>query len=156
MKVLVQRVSSAGVDVGGEEVAAIGAGLLVFVGIEVEDDEETADWYARRVATMKFFSAEDGSLWRRTVVERSGEVLAVSQFTLAARTRKGRRPSFDGAAPPGRAEALFGRFVAALRTSGVEVSEGRFGAMMEVRLVNDGPVTFDLEGPKDPSRVDPQ
>ncbi|RMG44792.1 MAG: D-tyrosyl-tRNA(Tyr) deacylase [Acidobacteria bacterium] len=147
MKVLVQRVLRASVRVGGEEVGSIGRGLLVFLGVESGDDERTADWYARRVAAMKWFPDESGGLWRKTVGEVGGAALVVSQFTLAARTRKGRRPSFDPAAPPERAEALYRRFLGTLRSAGVPTSEGRFGARMEVELVNDGPVTFLLDGP---------
>lgn len=146
VKVLVQRVARAAVAVGGETVSAIGPGALVLLGVERGDSAELAGWYARRLAAMKLFPA-DGILWARTLAETGGAVLVVSQFTLAARTRKGRRPSFDPAAPPELAVPLCAAFVQALRGEGLRVEEGRFGAMMQVELVNDGPVTFLLDGP---------
>jgi D-tyrosyl-tRNA(Tyr) deacylase len=146
MKVLVQRVTRASVTVEGETVAAIGAGALVLLGVERGDGAELAGWYARKLASMKLFAGDDG-LWSRTLGEAGGAVLVVSQFTLAARTRKGRRPSFDPAAPPEQAVPLCVAFVTALRGEGLRVEEGRFGATMQVELVNDGPVTFLLDGP---------
>jgi len=147
MKVLVQRVLRAEVRVEGELTGRIGRGLLVFVGVERTDDEPLARWYARRLLALKLFEDEEGGLWRRSVAEAGGGVLAVSQFTLAARTRKGRRPSFDPAAPPERARELYRAFVDEVAAAGVPVAEGRFGARMEVELVNDGPVTFLIDGP---------
>lgn len=146
MKVLVQRVTRASVTVGEETVAAIGAGALVLLGVERGDGAELAGWYARKLASMRLFAGDDG-LWSRTLREVGGAVLVVSQFTLAARTRKGRRPSFDRAAPPDQAIPLCAAFVAALREEGLRVEEGRFGAEMHVELVNAGPVTFLLDGP---------
>lgn len=147
MKVLVQRVSRAAVRVADAEVGAIGRGVLVLLGIESGDDRAHAEWYARRLAGMRLFAADDGGLWQRTLAEVGGAVLVVSQFTLAARTRKGRRPSFDDALPPQEALPLYQAFIATLRAEGLPVAEGRFGAMMAVELVNDGPVTFLLDGP---------
>lgn len=146
VKVLVQRVSRASVAVDGQVVAAIGRGALVLLGVERGDTPALAGWYARRLASMKLFPG-DATLWARTLSEVGGAVLVVSQFTLAARTRKGRRPSFDPAAPPESAIPLCAAFVAALRGERLPVEEGRFGAMMQVELVNDGPVTFLLDGP---------
>jgi D-tyrosyl-tRNA(Tyr) deacylase len=150
VKVLVQRVARAAVAVEGQPVAAIGAGALVLLGVERDDTRELAGWYARRLASMRLFPG-DGALWSRTLAEVGGAVLVVSQFTLAARTRKGRRPSFDPAAPPEQAVPLCAAFVEALRAEGLRVEEGRFGAMMQVELVNDGPVTFLLDGPAAPA-----
>jgi len=146
VKVLVQRVTRASVAVEGEVVAAIGTGALVLLGVERDDTPERAGCYARRLASMKLLPG-DGVLWSRTLAEVGGAVLVVSQFTLAARTRKGRRPSFDPAAPPEIAVPLCTAFVETLREGGLRVEEGRFGAMMQVELVNDGPVTFLLDGP---------
>ena len=149
VKVLVQRVARASVAVEGEAVGAIGVGALVLLGVERGDTPELAGWYARRLASMKLFPG-DGVLWSRTLAEVGGAVLVVSQFTLAARTRKGRRPSFDPAAPPELAVPLCATFAETLRGEGLRVEEGRFGAMMQVELVNDGPVTFLLDGPLAP------
>lgn len=144
-----QRVARASVAVAGQTVSAIGAGALVLLGVERDDTAELAGWYARRLASMKLFPG-DGAPWSRTLAEVGGAVLVVSQFTLAARTRKGRRPSFDPAAPPELAVPLCAAFVEALHREGLRVEEGRFGAMMQVELVNDGPVTFLLDGPAAP------
>jgi D-tyrosyl-tRNA(Tyr) deacylase len=146
VKVLIQRVSRARVAVGGETVGEIGRGVVALVGVETGDEASLAAWYARRLASMKLFPG-DGKLWQHTLAEVEGGVLAVSQFTLAARTRKGRRPSFDPAAPPEQAERLYEVFVAELEAAGIPAARGRFGAMMEVELVNEGPVTFLLDGP---------
>lgn len=148
MKVLVQRVSRAAVRVDGAVVAEIGRGLLVFLGIERGDAADVARWYARRVAALRLFPGPSGAQWERAVGEVAGAVLVVSQFTLAARTRKGRRPSFDPAAPPEEAVPLYRLFVETLSGAGLRVAEGRFGAMMAVELVNDGPVTFLVDGPE--------
>lgn len=146
MKVLVQRVSRAEVRVDGRSVGRIGRRLLVFLGVERGDPPALAQWYGRRVAAMRLFPGPGGA-WELGVREAGGAVLVVSQFTLAARTRKGRRPSFDPAAPPEEAVPLYRVFIEALAAEGVSVAEGEFRAMMEVELVNDGPVTFLLDGP---------
>ncbi len=151
MKVLVQRVSRAEVRVGSRVVGEIGHGLLVLLGVERDDTRELTTWYARRLASMKFFPDTERGHWRRTVAEVGGSVLVVSQFTLAAHTRKGRRPSFDPAASPELATALYRLFLERLEEQGLVTAEGEFGAKMEVELVGDGPVTFLLEGPA-PSR----
>ncbi len=144
MRLVIQRVSHASVTVNGEIVAAIGLGYLVLVGVTHDDDDGKADWLARKVAGLRLF--EDGrGLTNLSLAEVGGEVLAVSQFTLYANARKGRRPSFVAAAPPEVAEPLFERFVDILRQQGVPVQTGVFGAHMQVALVNDGPVTLILE-----------
>ena len=147
MKVLVQRVSRAEVRVDGETKASIAGGVLVLLGVERSDNEDHARWYARRLTTLKFFASPTGEPWRRSLAEVGGAVLLVSQFTLPARTRKGRRPSFDPAAPPEQGRRLYEVFAEALEAEGVEVATGVFGAMMQVELVNEGPVTFLLDGP---------
>ncbi len=145
MRVVLQRVKSASVTVGGERISGIGPGLLLLVGVANGDGEAEAVWLANKVAGLRVVADEEGRM-NRSVVESGGEVLAVSQFTLLGDARKGRRPSFVGAAPPEVAEQLFDLFCERLRGAGVRaVATGRFGAMMEVALVNDGPVTLVLE-----------
>jgi len=147
MRVLVQRVSRAEVRVDGAVVGAIGRGLLLLAGIGQEDSEAVLGPMAQKIVNMRIFAPEDPSQshFDRSLLDVGGAVLAVSQFTLHANCRKGRRPSFSDAAAPGRAEALFDGFVEALRSAGVEVQTGVFGAMMEVDLVNEGPVTIWLD-----------
>lgn len=144
MKAVVQRVERAAVRVDGEEVGRIGPGMLVLLGVMRGDGPRQADELAERVARFRFFRDEAGKM-NLCALDVGGEALVVSQFTLAADGRKGRRPSFDRAAPPAEAEALYGRFVRRLRELGLACGTGRFGAMMSVELVNDGPVTFVLE-----------
>ena len=146
MIALLQRVSEAGVQVNGETVGAIGRGLLVFVGVERGDDEATAERLVERVLTYRVFSDAEGRM-NLDVLETGGEVLLVSQFTLAANTGKGRRASFTSAAEPAEGERLFERVVALTRERLGKVQTGRFGAHMKVALVNDGPVTFWLQVP---------
>lgn len=156
MIAVVQRVRSASVRVRGETVAGIGRGLLVLVGVARGDGAEDAAWLARRIAGLRVFPAEDsgpagsdreGSGRERSVAEIAGEVLAVSQFTLLANCRKGRRPSFTAAAPGPEAERLYEEFCARLREGGLPVRTGVFGAMMEVALANEGPYTLVIESP---------
>jgi len=144
VKVLLQRVARAQVDVGGEPVGRIGAGLLVFLGVETGDGPSETERHAAKTAELRIFPDEAGRM-NRSVEEVGGEVLVVSQFTLAGSTRRGRRPSFERAAPPETARALYEQFVAALRRRGLTVATGRFGAMMDVELVNAGPVTLMLD-----------
>jgi len=144
MKVLLQRVVRAEVRVDGAPVGAIGHGLLVFLGVETGDTAEDAAWYADKTADLRIFADDEGRM-NRSVGEAGGSVLVVSQFTLAARTRRGRRPSFDEAALPEEAEARYRDFVDALGRRGLKTATGRFRAMMEVELVNDGPVTILLD-----------
>lgn len=144
MRVLIQRVSRATVRVGGATVGSIARGLVVFLGVERGDDENDAVWNAAKTAQLRIFPDAAGRM-NLDVSETSGAVLVVSQFTLAASTRRGRRPSFESAAEPEAAQRLYERFVEALRERGLVVATGTFRAMMEVELVNDGPVTFVLD-----------
>lgn len=145
MRVLLQRVSRASVAVGDATVAAIGPGVLVFVGIAISDDEATVAATARRVAELRIFADEDGRT-NRSLLDVGGAALVVSQFTLLADTSHGRRPGFTGAASAAWAEALYEQFAGALRRAGVrEVRTGVFGAVMAVELVNDGPFTIWLD-----------
>jgi len=145
LRVVLQRVKSASVTVEGETVSAIGSGLLLLVGIAQGDGEAEADWLAAKLAGLRVMGDDEGKM-NRGVTDAGGAVLAVSQFTLLAETHKGKRPSFVGAASPEEAERLFDFFCERLHAAGVDrVETGRFGAMMEVALVNDGPVTIVLE-----------
>ena len=144
MKALLQRVRSASVLVDGAQVGRIGAGLVVLLGVGRDDVAEDADYLAQRVAGLRLFPREDAE-FDLSVHDTGGEVLVVSQFTLMADTRKGRRPSFIDAAPPEKALPLYAYFVAALRALGLTVATGVFQAYMHVELVNDGPVTVLLE-----------
>ena len=144
MRALLQRTTGARVRVGGEIVGEIGAGLVVLLGVGPDDDEGTADAMARRVTELRIFDDEAGRT-NLSLVDVAGAVLVVSQFTLYADTRRGRRPGFTGAAAPELAERLYLRFAAALRGLGVEVATGQFGAVMAVELVNDGPFTIWLD-----------
>lgn len=145
MRIVLQRVKNASVTVDGERVSEIGAGLLLLVGVGEEDTGAEADWLAEKVAGLRVFGDEAGKV-NLGVRDTGGEVLAVSQFTLLADTRKGKRPSFVKAAAPEKAEPLFDYFCERLETAGVHpVKKGRFGAMMDVELTNDGPVTIVLE-----------
>lgn len=141
MKIVVQRVAKASVRVGGETVGAIGTGFLLLVGIERGDGVEQIDRAVAKVATLRAFEDEDGKL-NRDLSDVGGAVLAVSQFTLAGSIRRGRRPSFDRAMGSDAARPLFERFVTGLRVWGLEVATGAFGELMEVELVNHGPVTL--------------
>ena len=144
MKALVQRVSRAHVDIAGERVADIGLGLMVLVCAEHGDDDDQAQYLARKIARLRIFRDEEGRM-NRSIHDAGGAVLAVSQFTLAARWRKGNRPGFTDAAAPDEGERLYEVFCTALRSEGLEVATGRFGAEMAVALVNDGPVTIWLD-----------
>lgn len=145
MRIVLQRVKNASVSVDAQEISGIGHGLLLLVGIALDDDKSQADWLAEKVAGLRIFNDEAGKM-NLSLRDVEGEILAVSQFTLLADTRKGKRPSFIGAAPPEKAEPLFEYFCERLREAGVRsVETGRFGAMMDVALTNDGPVTIVLE-----------
>ena len=145
MRVLLQRVERASVTVDGREVAAVGRGFLALIGVGPDDAPSTAVTLAGKVAALRVFDDGQGHM-NLSLRETGGALLAVSQFTLYADTRRGNRPSFSGAAPPALAEELYEAFVAALRAVGVPVATGVFGAHMRVALVNDGPVTILLEG----------
>ncbi len=144
MKAVLQRVSRAKVTVAGELVGEIGRGLVVLLGVEQGDTEADAQQLADKTVQLRIFDDEDGKM-NLAVTDVGGSVLVVSQFTLLGDCRKGRRPSFIAAAPPETAERLYETFVAAIGVQGVPVATGRFRAMMEVELVNDGPVTLLLE-----------
>jgi D-tyrosyl-tRNA(Tyr) deacylase len=141
VKVLLQRVTKASVTVHDEVAGQIGPGLVALVGVAAGDTWEDAQYLARKVVEMRIFTDSEGKL-NLSLVDTKGELLAVSQFTLLANTRKGRRPSFTDAASPGLAEALFNQFVALLRTGGIKVETGRFQEHMQVEIHNDGPVTI--------------
>ncbi len=141
MKLVIQRVSRAEVRVGGLSVGAIGRGLLVLVGLERADGEAELEKAAHRIATLRIFEDDSGKM-NVGLDQIEGGVLLVSQFTLTGSIRKGRRPSFDNAMLGGDAEPLFERLVEFVREQGIDVETGVFGAMMEVELVNDGPVTL--------------
>lgn len=144
MRVVLQRVSRAAVRVDGEVVGEIGSGLLALVGVAAGDDAETVDKVAGKVAGLRIFADAEGR-FNESVAEIGGAVLVVSQFTLISDVRKGRRPSFTSAARPEQAEPLVERFAAQLAAAGVPTASGRFGAMMEVELVNDGPFTVVID-----------
>ncbi|MGH7458523.1 MAG: D-aminoacyl-tRNA deacylase [Longimicrobiaceae bacterium] len=144
MRVVLQRVSRASVTVNGRLAGEIGKGLLVLAGFSASDGEGELRWMAEKVTGLRVFADQAGKM-NRSLLEAGGALLVVSQFTLYGDCRKGRRPSFVAAATPEKAVPLYERFVALLRDTGVAVRTGEFGAMMEVELVNDGPVTFTLE-----------
>ncbi|MCJ7510185.1 MAG: D-aminoacyl-tRNA deacylase [Dehalococcoidia bacterium] len=144
MRALIQRVSRASVTVSGERLAEIGQGLVVLLGVAAGDTAEDAHRLARKTAEMRIFSDAEGR-FNLSLLDMQGEALVVSQFTLLADTRRGRRPSFSGAAPPEEAEPLVEAFAAALRETGVAVRMGRFGAHMLVEIHNEGPVTIFLD-----------
>jgi D-aminoacyl-tRNA deacylase len=144
MRAVVQRVSRARVLVGAETVGEIGRGLLVLLGVARDDTAEQAAWLADKVCSLRVFEDDEGKM-NRGLLEVGGAALVVSQFTLYGDCRKGRRPSFIEAALPAEAEPLYEAFAAAVRAQGVRTATGRFGAMMQVELVNDGPVTLIVE-----------
>jgi D-aminoacyl-tRNA deacylase len=145
MRVLVQRVVEASVSVDGTRTAAIGPGLLLLCGVIAADSDADREWLARKIVSLRIFD-DDVGVMNRSITDVGGEILAVSQFTLYASTRKGARPSYSAAAPPEVAQPLFEAYVRALeRDLGKTVPTGVFGAHMRVALVNDGPVTIWLD-----------
>jgi D-tyrosyl-tRNA(Tyr) deacylase len=148
MRAVVQRVSRAEVRVDGAVVGSIARGLLVLVGAADDDTVEDAAYLADKIVSLRIFADENGQM-NRSVADAGGGLLLVSQFTLYGDCRKGRRPSFVKAMAPGPAEQLYERFVEAVRKSGLPVATGRFRAMMDVELVNDGPVTLLLDSKKE-------
>ena len=144
MRLLLQRVTRASVSVEGRVVGQIGPGLMILVGVGHDDTEQVADQMASKAVDLRIFRDADGKT-NVSLMDIGGEVLAISQFTLFADTRKGRRPSFIDAAPPELGERLYQRFAAAVEARGVKVERGVFGAEMEVELVNDGPMTVWLD-----------
>jgi len=144
VRVVLQRVSRAAVRIDGQTVGQIGRGFVVLAGFAPADGEATLAWMADKIVGLRLFADADGKM-NLPLADVGGALLVVSQFTLYGDASKGRRPSFVDAAPPAQAEALYERFVAMVRERGVETQTGRFGAMMDVELVNDGPVTLVLE-----------
>ena len=144
MKVVLQRVREASVNVQKKAVGKIGRGICLLVGVERGDTEKDAQYFSQKVVELRIFPDKEGKM-NLSLLDIGGEVLAVSQFTLAGSVKKGRRPSFDKAEEPRRAKGLFDHFVVLIRNRGIKVETGIFGAMMDVHLINDGPVTFILE-----------
>ena len=145
MRAVIQRVSGASVKVEGEEVARIGAGLLILLGVEACDMEEDISWLARKIANLRIFN-DEGGVMNRSLLETSGDAIVVSQFTLHASTKKGNRPSYIRAAKPDKSIPLYENFVARLELElGKKVGTGVFGADMKVSLLNDGPVTIVID-----------
>ncbi|WP_457572750.1 D-aminoacyl-tRNA deacylase [Desulfolithobacter sp.] len=147
MRAVLQRVTQARVTVDGRETGAIGAGLLVLLGVHRDDTAKDVTWMADKVVNLRIFEDEQGRM-NRSVVDTGGEVLVVSQFTLLGDCRKGRRPSWSHAAPPEMADRLYCDFVRAIEARGIRTATGEFQAMMEVALVNSGPVTMLLDSHK--------
>jgi len=147
MRAVVQRVKMAKVMIDGEVVGEIGNGFLVLLGVGVQDNSDDADYLASKIAHLRIFGDDKGKM-NLSLLETGGEVLVVSQFTLWGDCRKGRRPSFIGAAEPAVANGLYQKFIGLLKGKGVQVAEGRFQEMMDVHLVNNGPVTMLLDSAK--------
>lgn len=146
MRVVIQRVRSSSVTVDGQVIGEIGRGLNLLVGISPTDTDAEIDWMIRKCLELRLFPGDaDSSRWEKSVTDIQGEILVVSQFTLYGDCRKGRRPSFSNSASPEIAEKIYDRFVEKLRQSGLHIATGEFGAMMEVAITNDGPVTLILE-----------
>jgi D-tyrosyl-tRNA(Tyr) deacylase len=144
VKVLLQRVTSASVSVAGKEVGRIGRGLVAFIGVSNGDEEKDIKYLVAKMVGLRIFSDQEGK-FNLSALDIKGELLVISQFTLLADTRKGRRPSFIEAAPPEQAEKLYGQFVEQARTTGLKVETGRFQEYMQVEIHNDGPVTIMLD-----------
>jgi D-tyrosyl-tRNA(Tyr) deacylase len=144
MKAILQRVKNASVTINDSIHSEIGGGLLVFLGIEKGDNTEKLDWMVKKILALRIFDDTAGKM-NKSVIEVNGEILLVSQFTLAADCKKGCRPGFDNAESPMQAQYMYDRFVQELKNTGVSLKTGVFGAMMEIRLCNDGPVTIILE-----------
>lgn len=145
MKVLIQRVKKAGVEIDGENISSIQKGILALVGIEKEDTKEQVEKLAKKVVNLRIFPDENDKM-NLSLIDIQGEMLIVSQFTLCGDCKKGTRPSFDKSAPPNIANELYEYFVSQVKSYGIKTGTGKFGAMMKVSLINDGPVTFMLEG----------
>jgi len=148
MRAVVQRVSRAKVTVDGWVTGEIGLGLLILLGVGRDDTEADVDYLAEKIAGLRIFEDEDGKM-NRSALDVGGSVLAVSQFTLYGDVRRGKRPSFDAAAPPEHARQLYEKFVERIQAAGLRCETGRFQAMMQVELVNEGPVTILLDSKKE-------
>ena len=144
MKIILQRVTRASVAIKGEQIAAISKGLLVLFGVEKNDDEEKVIFLAEKTLNLRVFPDGKGKM-NLSCIDICGEILVVSQFTLAGDCSKGRRPGFDNAAPPDVAQFLYQKFVQQISKSRLKIATGKFGVDMQVELINDGPVTFTLE-----------
>jgi len=144
MKAVIQRVKTASVTVNNEQISNIGPGLLVLLGVAHTDEPSDAEYLADKVANLRIFEDADGKM-NRSLIDISGEILVVSQFTLYGDCKRGRRPSFIEAAKPDKAEKLYDYFTEQLKTKGIPAQSGKFRAMMDVALVNDGPVTLIVE-----------
>lgn len=144
MKAVIQRVKKASVTINNEVYSEINNGLLILYGVEKDDEPQKLDWMANKILNLRVFEDENEKM-NKSVADISGDMLVVSQFTLAADCKKGTRPSFDNAESPKIAQVIYEKFVSKLKESGLEVKTGVFGAMMDVSLVNDGPVTLILE-----------
>ena len=147
MRAVVQRVKMAKVEIGREVVGEISSGLLIFLGVGLEDGVKDAEYLASKVAHLRIFSDDDEKM-NQSVLEKGGQILVVSQFTLWADCRKGRRPSFVRAAEPTIANELYMKFISILKDKGIKVAQGKFQEMMDVYLVNDGPVTILIDSEK--------
>ena len=146
MRVVIQRVKSSAVTIEGKVISKIGRGLNLLVGISPTDTDAELDWMSRKCLDLRLFPGdENNNRWEKSVSDIQGEILVVSQFTLYGDCRKGRRPSFSNSASPEIAETIYDRFVTKLQQSGLYIASGQFGAMMEVQIDNDGPVTLLLE-----------
>lgn len=144
MKCLIQRVKSASVTIDGEIYSKIGKGILVFLGVEKGDLSEKSQYLAEKIAKLRIFQDENEKM-NKSILDINGEMLVVSQFTLCGDCRKGTRPSFDNSEKPELANKLYEEFVTIVKSLGIHAVTGKFGAMMDVELINDGPVTFMLE-----------
>ncbi len=147
MRAVVQRVKESKVEVGGKSVGAIGPGLLIFLGVGEDDSEKDCDYLSNKIVHLRIFP-DRKDLMNLSLIDIGGSALVVSQFTLWGDCRKGRRPSFVRAARPEKAEELYERFIGLLKEKGIDVATGRFQAMMDVSLINDGPVTLMLDSSK--------
>lgn len=143
MKAVIQRVKKASVDIDGKNYSSINSGMLILFCVEKDDDNEKLDWFVSKVLSLRFFEDENGKM-NKSIVDINGEILVVSQFTLAADCKKGTRPSFDKAEAPEKANKMYEAFVSRLKQNDIKVETGVFAAMMDVSLCNDGPVTFVL------------
>ena len=141
MRAVIQRVSSASVSINGEQISYINQGLLILLGVEKEDETSDLDYLVKKTVGLRIFKDKDSNM-NLSILDVGGEAFVVSQFTLCADTKRGRRPSFIHAAPPSVADSVYQKYCEKLRTNNILVKTGKFGAIMEVKLINDGPVTI--------------